>query len=54
LDYGAKFGVGAEVMGITIGAYYSLGLANISPVTEGGAKINHKGISVSLGYKLGL
>ena len=54
LDYGAKFGVGAEVMGITIGAYYSLGLANISPVTEGGAKINHKVISVSLGYKLGL
>ena len=53
LDYGAKFGVGAEFMKFTFGAYYALGLANISPSTEGGAKINNKVISISLGYKFG-
>jgi hypothetical protein len=53
LDYGAKFGAGAEVMGFTIGAYYALGLANLSPVTEGGAKINNKVLSICVGYKIG-
>jgi hypothetical protein len=53
LDYGAKFGAGVQVMGFTAGAYYSLGLANLSPSTDGGAKINNRVISVSLGYKFG-
>jgi len=53
MDFGAKFGAGLEAMGFTIGAYYSLGLANISPITDNGAKINHKVISLSLGYKFG-
>jgi hypothetical protein len=53
LDFGAKFGVGAEVMNFTLAAYYSLGLANISPYTEDGAKISNNLISVSVGYKFG-
>ena len=53
LDFGAKFGVGAEAMGFTFGAYYCLGLANISPSTEGGGKITNKLISLSVGYKFG-
>lgn len=53
MDFGAKFGAGLEVMGFTLGAYYSLGLANVSPVTEDGAKINHRVISISAGYKIG-
>ncbi len=51
LDYGAKFGIGAEVMGFTVGAYYSLGLANIAPDTENGNKMQNRAISISLGYK---
>jgi hypothetical protein len=51
LDYGAKFGIGAEVMGFTVGAYYSLGLANVAPETENGYKMQHRAISISLGYK---
>lgn len=51
LDFGAKFGIGAEVMDFTLGAYYSLGLANLSPYTDGGAKISNNLISISVGYK---
>lgn len=51
LDYGAKFGIGGEVMGLTLGAYYSLGLANVAPTTEGGYTMKHRVISISLGYK---
>lgn len=53
LDYGAKFGVGMEVTGFTIGAYYALGLANISNSTENGSKVNNRVISISVGYKFG-
>jgi hypothetical protein len=53
LDYGAKFGAGVEVMGFTLGGYYSLGLANISPITDLNAKMNHRVISISVGYKFG-
>ncbi|MBN1144173.1 MAG: PorT family protein [Bacteroidales bacterium] len=51
LDYGAKFGIGAEVSGVTFGAYYSLGLANLSPYTGDGYKIQHRALSLSVGYK---
>jgi hypothetical protein len=53
LDFGAKFGAGVEVMGFTLGGYYSLGLANISPTTEDGLKVNNRVISISVGYKFG-
>ena len=51
LDYGAKFGIGAEVLGFTVGAYYSLGLANIAPDTENGHKMQNRAVSISFGYK---
>ena len=53
LDYGAKFGVGAEAMGFTFGAYYALGLANIAVDTENGYKESTRTISFSVGYKFG-
>jgi len=53
LDYGAKFGVGAEISGFTIGAYYNLGLANTATDTENNYKENHRFISISVGYKFG-
>jgi hypothetical protein len=52
-DFGAKFGIGAEWKGLCLGGYYSLGLANISPYTDGGTKIANKGISICVGYKFG-
>ena len=52
-DYGAKFGVGAELKGLSLGVYYALGLANISPYTDYGTKISNKVLSISLGYKFG-
>lgn len=51
LDYGAKFGVGAEFSGLNLGIYYSLGLANSSSDTENGYKEQHRGINISIGYK---
>lgn len=51
MDYGAKLGIGAEVSKFTLGAYYALGLANISPYTEGGTKLQNRVISISVGYK---
>jgi hypothetical protein len=51
MDFGGKFGVGAEAMGLTFGFYYSLGLANISPYTDGGAKIGTRTMSITVGYK---
>lgn len=51
MDFGAKFGIGAEVTGFTFGAYYSLGLANVAPDTENGYKMQHRAISISVGYK---
>lgn len=53
LDYGAKFGIGTEVMNFTLGAYYSLGLANLSTITDNGAKMSNNVFSISVGYKFG-
>lgn len=53
LDYGAKFGVGAEVKGFSIGAYYALGLANIAVDNSDGYKESHRVVSFSVGYKFG-
>jgi outer membrane protein W len=53
LDYGAVVGAGVEINAIQIGATYGLGLANISPDTDGGNKISHRVIQVSVGFKFG-
>jgi len=42
---------GAEAMKFTFGAYYTLGLANLSTITDDGEKIQNKGFSICVGYK---
>lgn len=51
LDFGAKFGIGAEISKFCFGAYYSLGLANISPYTDYGTTVKNRAISISVGFK---
>jgi len=51
LDFGAKFGVGAEAMKFSLGFYYSLGLANISAYQEEGTMVKTRSMSISLGYR---
>lgn len=53
MDFGAKFGAGAEFSGFNLGIYYSLGLANMAVDTEGGYKESTRTLSISLGYKFG-
>ena len=53
LDFGLTAGTGVEINIFKIGLSYGLGLANISPFTEGGSKRNNRLLSVSLGYKFG-
>jgi hypothetical protein len=51
LDFGFTLGAGVEIKGIEVGLSYSLGLANLSPETDGGFKMNHKILSISAAYK---
>ncbi len=51
LDFGLTIGAGVEINAIQVGLTYNLGLANISPYSDGGYKINHRVIGISLGYK---
>ncbi|MBN2758067.1 MAG: PorT family protein [Bacteroidales bacterium] len=53
LDFGLMVGAGVEFGPISVGASYQLGLANISPYSENGYKINNKVIGISVGYKFG-
>jgi hypothetical protein len=52
-DFGLTFGAGIEVNSVQIGLSYGLGLANISPVTDGGRKISNRVLAVSAGYRFG-
>ena len=56
IDFGVGFGAGA-VMGMGNGAVifqvgYLLGLANI--YDEGDAKLNNRGINITVGYLIGM
>jgi hypothetical protein len=51
MDFGVKFGVGAEAMNITLGAYYTVGLVNIIKTNDYGTKFLNRGISICVGYK---
>jgi hypothetical protein len=51
LDYGAKFGGGVELSSFTFGVYYSLGLANLEAITDGGSQSKSKVLNFSVGYK---
>jgi len=53
LDFGLAVGAGVEIKSFQIGLTYALGLANISPDTEDGYKINNRVLGISLGYKFG-
>jgi len=53
LDFGLTIGAGIEINSIQIGLWYGLGLANISPVTDGGRKISNRVLAISSGYKFG-
>ncbi len=53
LDFGLTMGAGVEINSIQIGLSYGLGLANISPYTDGGTKINNRVLGLSVGYKFG-
>jgi opacity protein-like surface antigen len=51
LDFGLTVGAGVEINSIQFGFSYGLGLANISPSTDGGAKISNRVFAISVGYK---
>lgn len=53
LDFGLTMGAGVEINSIQIGLTYGLGLANISPSTDNGSKINNRVLGLSVGYKFG-
>jgi hypothetical protein len=53
LDFGLTMGAGVEINSIQIGLTYNMGLANISPYTEDGFKINNRVLGLSVGYKFG-
>lgn len=53
LDFGLTMGAGVALNSIQIGLTYSLGLANISPDTDGGYKVNNRVLGISVGYKFG-
>ncbi|ARV05992.1 hypothetical protein BTO04_04425 [Polaribacter sp. SA4-10] len=53
MDFGLTMGAGVELNPIQIGLTYTLGLANISPHTDGGTKIKNRVLGISLGYRFG-
>ena len=53
LDFGLTMGAGVEIGSIQIGLSYGLGLANISPYTDDGTKVNNRVLGLSAGYKIG-
>lgn len=52
-DFGLTVGAGVEINSILVGLSYNFGLANISPDSDGGFKINNRVIGISVGYKFG-
>jgi hypothetical protein len=52
-NYGATFGAGVKVQSFKIGVSYNLGLANLSPASESGSKINSSALEISIGYMFG-
>lgn len=53
LDYGLSVGAGAVFGAFEVGLNYDLGLANLSPYTDNGAKINVKVFSLTAAFKFG-
>lgn len=53
LDFGVNIGAGAEFGPVQAGLFYGLGLANISPYTENGAKIANRTIGLNVTWFFG-
>lgn len=51
LDMGLNIGGGIQIGQISAGLQYGLGLANVSPGTDGGAKAKNRVFSITLGYR---
>lgn len=52
-DFGLTMSAGIEISSIQFGLSYGLGLANISPYTDGGTKFSNRVLGISIGYKFG-
>lgn len=52
-DFGLTMSAGIEISSIQFGLSYGLGLANISPYTDGGTKFSNRVLGISVGYKFG-
>ena len=50
-DFGFNIGAGVEFNAFQIGLNYSVGIANISPYSEGGYKNKNRVFNISLGYR---
>jgi hypothetical protein len=53
LDYGVTIGGGVEFGPLQAGLFYSLGLANISPYTDGGAKMANRTMGLTVTWFFG-
>jgi outer membrane protein W len=53
LDFGLAIGAGVEINALQISIGYDLGLANISPYTDDGYKMNNRVFKISFGYRFG-
>lgn len=53
LDFGLTAGAGVAINAIQFGLSYGLGLANISPFTEGGTSVKNRVLGISVGYNFG-
>ena len=53
LDFGLMTGAGVKISSLQIGITYGLGLANISPDTEGGFRVKNRVFGFSVGYSIG-
>ncbi len=53
LDFGLTFGGGVALNNLTLGLSYDLGLANVWPTDDNGAKESHRILKLSLGYRFG-
>lgn len=52
LDFGLNVGAGVQVNSFQAGLVYGLGLANLSPSTDGGSQQKNRVFSITLGYYL--
>jgi hypothetical protein len=53
MDLGLHVGAGVQIKFIIIGVHYNLGLMNVSPFTENGAKIANRTFGFSVGMLFG-